>query len=95
MTNKIFKTKRTELSAMLKNVLSDGLKPLFKLYLELYKMAGNPNHELRLELKTLSRKIGFSSTDVQHILHDLALLSLIELRISKGEKYYEVKLLVY
>lgn len=97
MNNNIFKSKKNELCAVLKEALSKGLPPLFKVHSELIKRADPNNFELTCSIEEIAQSIGYAPSELQIILKDLLILNFIDYQIidKKGSKMWNIKILVH
>ena len=95
MSSNLFKSRKNELGMILKEVLAQGLRPLFKVYAELSKRADPYNYELSCPLVELAQSLDFTSREVQCVLEDLAMLKLIRCSINEEGKRWNIKLLVH
>jgi len=97
MNNNIFKSKKNEMCAVLKEALSKGLPPLFKVHSELIKRADPDSFQLTYSVKEMAQSLGYSPSELQIILRDLSILNFIDYQIidKKGSKMWKVKILVH
>ncbi len=95
MSNNIFKSKKYELGAIIRDALAEGLPPLFRVHRELLKRADPINFELACSVQKLAQSLGYSVGELLTALEDLLILNFIEYQmLGKGNKKCKIKILV-
>lgn len=95
MTGIFSESNKDELGKRLKDVLANGLLPLFRVYVELSKRADSYNYELSCSLEELTQSLKYNAVEIQCILEDLAMLNLISFKINEEENQWKIKLLIH
>jgi len=93
MNNNIIKSKKNELSSVIRDALVTSLPPLFKVHRELLNKANPRGKKLECSTQELTRFTGYNSNEVETILKDLSMLNFIE--YNKENKKWKIKVLVY
>ena len=78
MPTNIFKSRKDELCALIRNLLAEGLPPLFRVHRELINRADPVSCRLSCSPEELAETLGYDAYEVKLILNDLASLDFIE-----------------
>jgi len=96
MSRNIFKSRRNELGAIIRDVLVKGLPPLFRVHRELLQRADLGSLEVKCSMEELARSLGYDPPELQTILEDLSILNFIEYQVEgRGNENYKIKILVH
>jgi hypothetical protein len=96
MNRNIFKSKKNELVAIIRDALVKGLPPLFRVHRGLLKRTNPATFEVSCSLNELAQSLGYKPSELQTILEDLSILNFIEYQVEgKGDKNWKIKILVH
>lgn len=96
MTPNIFKSQKSELGALLQEVLAQNLPPLFRVYHELVQQMDAGTKETFFTPSELAESVGYSIPDLRSILQDLSTLGFIECReVGEENEPWTVRMLVH
>jgi len=94
MSRNLFKSKKNELVAVIRDALAEGLPPLFRVHRELIKRADPTSLELSCYLEEIAKPLGYDPCEIEIFLNDLAILNFIDYQIREDEKL-NIRILVY